>query len=393
MILNWNKKDFLEQNLESALSQSYKNCEVIVIDNGSTDGSIEYLKNYQKKDKKLRLLENRKNLGYVPGYNKGIKRVLKEGKSDFIVLLNNDVKVEKDWLRNLISAFKDPRIGICTSKILLYYPYLSIVMIPKGKVVIEDIKINRLESHALEFEEGFDQKGKLLTFPKRLKKGKVYNFAIPYRKSRSREGKLEIKFRGEGLKLFVKDKKYEFKESGSLRINLKGEYVIQNAGSSFNKKWMLFEDRFIFEFDRQLQSEIVDAGCGASMAIRCDLLKRLGVLAKRYFFYFEDSELSFRFMREGFSTKFVHDSICYHIFWGSSGGEITSLQATYGTRNRLWFARRYFGILAFWYFYLRTFARTVIWGILSPFSSNARMYFASYLKALKGALESDTIEG
>lgn len=384
IILNWNGKHFLKQNLNSVLSQDYKNFEVLVADNGSTDGSIKYIKKLKQKEKRLDILENGKNLGFTGGNNKGIKKVLKEGSSEFIVLLNNDIKVEKDWLKNLISGFNDNNIGICTSKILLYYPYQQIIIIPSTNALIETIKINNLDYHLLEFENGFDQKGERLTLPKKLKAGRIYNFAVPYDNQKQlNNGKLEITFKGKKLKVFSGEIKSELDKSNVVNINLKGRYVIQNAGTRFLEKRMDFEDRFIFEFNKELASEIVDAGCGGAMAIRCDLLKRLGVLNKNYFMYYEDSELCFRYQRAGFLTKFINSAVCYHHFWGSSEGEVTKLQTYYGTRNRLWFIRKYFGKFKFFYFYLRTFVRTLIWYVKSPFSKTAKMFYKSYTKALR----------
>ena len=80
IILNWNKKEFLEENLRSVLDQNYGNFEVVVADNGSEDGSVEYLKKVRVKEKRLNVLEFEKNYGYVSGYNKAVKTVLEKGR-------------------------------------------------------------------------------------------------------------------------------------------------------------------------------------------------------------------------------------------------------------------------------------------------------------------------
>lgn len=387
IILNWNGKHFLEQNLDSVLSQNYRNFEALIVDNGSSDGSDKYIRTRAKKEKKIRLLETGENLGYAGGNNRGIEQVIKEGKSKFVVILNNDVKVEPNWLENLISGFNDPDVGICTSKVLLYYPYLPVVIIPKSKLVLESLTLGKVNYHLLEFKEGFGKKGDLLLLSKKVKKGKVYYLAVPY--ETGKKAKLKVEFKGEGMKFFIKDKKYEVKKSSVQDVDLDGKYVFQDAGVIFQKKTMTFKDRFIFEFDRALGSEFVDAGCGAAMAVRCDLLKRFGGFREKYYMYFEDGELSFRLKRKGFKTKFVHDAVCYHYFWGSSAGTVSKKQTFYGTRNRLWFIRSYFGHFKFWYYFCRTLARACLWGLKVPFSARAKMYFSSYMKALVEALGSD----
>lgn len=115
IILNCNGKNLLKTCLDSVFKQTYKNYEVIFVDNGSTDSSGEFIeKNYPS----VKLIKNKKNLGYAKGNNIGIE--ISEGK--YIATLNNDTKVEPDWIENLVEvAEKDCRIGICASKQLNFY--------------------------------------------------------------------------------------------------------------------------------------------------------------------------------------------------------------------------------------------------------------------------------
>jgi GT2 family glycosyltransferase len=115
IILNWNGKHHLEECLTSVLKQTYNKFELIVVDNGSTDGSQEYLKEYFPG---VKLICLDKNYGFCKGNNIGIK----ESKGEYIVLLNNDTVVLPNWLENLYSAFNnDSSIGICASKMISYY--------------------------------------------------------------------------------------------------------------------------------------------------------------------------------------------------------------------------------------------------------------------------------
>jgi len=115
IVLNWNGICFIEDCLNSLVNQSYKDFEIIVVDNGSTDGSVELLK--KKFMNRIKLIENEKNLGFSGGNNSGIR--ISEG--DFILLLNNDAVADKKWIEELVNvASKDPTIGMCASKILSY---------------------------------------------------------------------------------------------------------------------------------------------------------------------------------------------------------------------------------------------------------------------------------
>jgi len=89
LILNYNGKKFLTQCLDSVLHQSYTNFEIIIFDNASTDGSVQFVKKFYEIDK-IKLVESKTNLGFAGGNNEGIKYC----SGEFIVLLNNDTVVE-----------------------------------------------------------------------------------------------------------------------------------------------------------------------------------------------------------------------------------------------------------------------------------------------------------
>ena len=114
IILNWNGKHHLEECLSSVLKQTYKDYEVIVVDNGSTDGSQEYI---SSRFPSVSLICNDQNYGFCKGNNIGIKA----SKGEYIVLLNNDTVVEQDWLQQLYECMiSDIDVGFCTSKLLSY---------------------------------------------------------------------------------------------------------------------------------------------------------------------------------------------------------------------------------------------------------------------------------
>jgi GT2 family glycosyltransferase len=116
IILNWNGKHLLDECLESVLSQQYQDYEIIIVDNGSTDNSVNYLN--EKYSSKAKIIALNKNKGFAGGCNEGIK----VARGDYICLLNNDAIVDKNWLGELISAAElAPDIGMCASKILNYY--------------------------------------------------------------------------------------------------------------------------------------------------------------------------------------------------------------------------------------------------------------------------------
>jgi len=124
VILNWNGRRFLKDCLDSVFNLNYRNYNVILVDNASSDGSVEFVKKkYGKyiRTKKLKIVINHKNLGFAEGNNVGIRKALKNKRVKYIVLLNNDTKVNKDWLKELVKvAERDEKVGIVQGKLLQF---------------------------------------------------------------------------------------------------------------------------------------------------------------------------------------------------------------------------------------------------------------------------------
>lgn len=114
VIVNWNGKHLLEECLDSLLAQKVDNLEIILVDNGSRDGSAEYvLERYPG----VRLVRLAENAGFAGGNNAGIRAA----SGRYIALLNNDTKTDPGWLANLLpEAEANPAAGMWASKILSY---------------------------------------------------------------------------------------------------------------------------------------------------------------------------------------------------------------------------------------------------------------------------------
>ena len=115
VILNWNGRKYLETFLPSVMASTYSNVRVVVIDNASSDDSISFLTvNYPA----VEIISLSSNFGFARGYNEGLKRV----DSDYYILLNSDVEVQRNWIEPMVSLLEsDQRIAACQPKLLQYH--------------------------------------------------------------------------------------------------------------------------------------------------------------------------------------------------------------------------------------------------------------------------------
>ena len=119
VVLNWNKKDDTAECLESLGNISYADTVTIVVDNGSTDGSAAFIKNAYPH---VILLETGRNLGFAGGNNAGIRYAMEHFRPGYVLVLNNDTIVDRDFLGELVLAMEsDERAGIAGPKVLFYY--------------------------------------------------------------------------------------------------------------------------------------------------------------------------------------------------------------------------------------------------------------------------------
>lgn len=113
VVPNWNGADHLGACLDSLLAQSVP-ARVIVVENGSTDGSLKLLEKYSD----IEVILHDENKGFAGGVNAGFRRAIDDGLK-YVATLNNDAVADKDWLRELVAVLdKNPGVGIVTSKIL-----------------------------------------------------------------------------------------------------------------------------------------------------------------------------------------------------------------------------------------------------------------------------------
>lgn len=111
-LVAWNGKKYLADLMGSIFNQTFKDFEILIIDNGSTDGTAEF---FEKNYPELRLIKNKENVGFAKGQNMGISKT----QGEYVLVLNQDLILEADFLEKLADVMdKNPRAGSAGGKLL-----------------------------------------------------------------------------------------------------------------------------------------------------------------------------------------------------------------------------------------------------------------------------------
>ncbi len=359
IIVNYNGFRFLDKLFYSLNNQSlriFKDFDVYFSDNGSVDDSVSFVKIFYPK---VVVYKNKKNLGFAEGNNIVLKDIYKKYK--YVVLLNNDVYVEKNWLKELINtALKYKNVGIVGSKLLFYYPFLDI-QLRSNKNYVDDknrkisfklnyIQVNNNKYNKIVYKKGFynpeNENGELF-----IPSSHMSSVFLPFNKSSSY--KLYISLSGVGKskkqkvrvsvgedfigEIHLEDtfKQYVFKINQSI-VNKNKFFLINNASSVYNKdgygKDIGFKEKDTLKYNKKKKVKSV---CGASMLINTAVFEDIGFLDKDFFMYYEDTDFCWRTNNtRKWNIYYSPKSVVRHIHTGSSQ-EWSPLFTFYVKRNRL----------------------------------------------------------
>lgn len=121
IVINYNGEGLITNCLEALEKQFFKEFEIVIVHNGSLDGSLYEIKRFLQESSIIgslvKLIPLNKNQGFAGGNLEGLKQACGE----YIALLNNDTEPDERWLGELVTAMgNDPKAGICASKLIAY---------------------------------------------------------------------------------------------------------------------------------------------------------------------------------------------------------------------------------------------------------------------------------
>ena len=369
--VNFNGKLFLKNLFNSILNLNYpsEKIQMIMVDNNSNDGSVGFVK---KEFPWVEVIALKQNKGYAGGNNEGFKH----SRGRYIALINNDCIVEKDWLSEMLSIFKqstdDSKIGAVGSKVVFYYTYLPLQLITSG--INEGIdknnrKFRRLgvKVYHLAINNGKENNHYFNTISQNIKymdgfypvefddKGKAYRWtqnnailAIPIA---NLDSDIEIQFKvcsyispnnlqivaGEEIlkdvKVSRKLKTVKIKIPKRLFIHCRD--IINSCGVKINKSFYSKERGFeSFDEGQYNRVEEVFGLSGSSFMLNRKMLEDVGYFDENFFTYYEDIDLFWRSRLAGWKNFFTPKSVARH-FHCATSKEWSYNFIYYVIRNRL----------------------------------------------------------
>jgi GT2 family glycosyltransferase len=325
IILNWNGWEDTVECLESVYQINYKDFRVLVVDNNSSDDSIKKINEYVKgelkvesklfksknkpngtvrydkektdrhvsnTDQQLILIKNKKNYGFAEGNNIGIKYALKNLNPDYILLLNNDTVVDKDFLKELVKEGENNgKIGLLGPKIY-YFNNPNVIWSTGGKI--------------------------------------DWNLA-------------------RGLHIGINE-------------DDKGQY------------------------DEKMTLDYIN---GSALLIKKEVIDSVGLLDKKFFLYFEETDLALRASLNGYESLYIPNAKVWHKVSVSSGGIKDKIGIYYITRNRWLFMKKWANKGNYFIFaIIQILGAVILPTFISVYYKNRKL-FLSYYKGLWDGITSN----
>jgi GT2 family glycosyltransferase/glycosyltransferase involved in cell wall biosynthesis len=357
VVVNWNSYWLTARCLRSLRASTYpaEALEIVVVDNCSIDGSLARL---QEEFPEVRFVENETNLGFAEGNNRALQDL---GSAEFVALINNDAVVTPEWCEPLVDCLvANPTVGAAAPKMLLEYRYIDIET-SAGNAELTAVRVNGFDvtGRCLFFGAGERPHETIpLSFRRFLRSGTIISVPVPPSSPASQAHAGNSPFSqpaGDHTSHLVEIEYSEATEtpvcavsrtdsepatSSATNLHAPGsdsESVARNGALQINVSqhqstprlnsmgieltpWNEGVERWFGTVDRPaVPNHQVWGFCGGAALLRAAALAECGLFNPRYFAYYEDTDLSWRFAEKGWLTYAVPESEVIHLHGGSAG--------------------------------------------------------------------------
>lgn len=322
VVLNWNSAWFTRRCLESLLATDYPadRFEVVLVDNGSVDGSLERLRDWFPR---LRIVENGKNLGFAEGCNRAMRD--RTG-VDAVALINNDAVADRSWLREMVDVLcADDRIGAVSARMVLEPGFVRVDVRSAGTVEVDGVSIDGVDVTGAVRFSGF-QAVSDAAWPLDITRKLHLGSASMWVPAGPKVGEVELRLSGEGPVTL----RHDGQESTTvvpvdtvLTAGRERTRLLNGIGTARNERAEGYDRHYGVPegtLAEERESVVdVDGVCGGAALLRSRMLDEVGLFDPRLFAYYEDTDLSWRASRAGWRIVAAPAARVEHAF-GASGG-------------------------------------------------------------------------
>ncbi len=109
LICAYNVEKYFAQSLAAVVNQTWRNLEILIVDDGSTDGTLAIAKDFQKRDSRIKILAQAQNSGLIPSLNIGLDELAKSGMGEYIARTDADDIAAPDWIEKIVGEMEKDR--------------------------------------------------------------------------------------------------------------------------------------------------------------------------------------------------------------------------------------------------------------------------------------------
>ena len=309
--VNYNGGNQLSSLFESLLMQTYNNYECIIVDNNSIDHSDQTIRAYETRFNHFKYVKSDKNLGFAEGNNYGFEHA----HGEYIALINNDTKVDQEWLRELVNTLKiDGKCAAATSKTLFWETFQDITITSNVDFNLD----KKALLNSLAYQKYFIRSGKS-EHTLIASKNKTLSISLPASSNAvqliinatTSSGNATITIGNNNVT--TQSIPFAITLNFSQYTTSENKYIINNAGSKADAD-MRPVDRGLGEYDTGQYNTpaSIPYFCGCSVLLRRAAFLERKMFVSEFFAYYEDSELSRWLTQSGCSITYNPKAIVYH---------------------------------------------------------------------------------
>jgi GT2 family glycosyltransferase/glycosyltransferase involved in cell wall biosynthesis len=342
VVLNWNAAWYTRRCLAALADTDWpaERLRLLLVDNGSVDGSIEQLIHWLSRPgaPRVEVLRNGANLGFAEGCNRGIRHLLTAGAGlrpvDLVALVNNDARPDPGWLRVMAAVMQSHERCAAVSARLVLEPGFVPVPVVAADRELEVVRAEAMGPGALRVDvtRAVRADGLVNVGPVEEEAAKVWALRP------GRRGRVFVPA-PEG----VESVEVTLADHAPARVVVRAPAeptvtLLNGLGTGLNE----VDEGYDLGYGTpdhlgppgSLDSEVVEGFCGGAALLRGEALTEVGLFDPRFFAYYEDTDLSWRLRNAGWEVRAAPGAVVHHAY-GASGGGGSVLHVFLDRRNWL----------------------------------------------------------